>query len=221
MADNAAKLATLGVLGNFFDNYSLADFTVRKIDLSDHDTAHVRALLEYIYKSDYNGAETVKNNVNKMVFHVNMCFVGDKYDISELKNVSTRKFQSVIGQVKQGNELAEVSRLAYSGASAVRTICDSIVDYIFEKDLVTACSDNKQLEEAMEAYPRLAIDLIKIRGPKTKKPKEATERQYCCPNKKCTCVVTAHIWDTPTLGYTCPACAIWSYGNTWTRGLVK
>ena len=65
---------------------------IRKIDLSEHDESHVKAMIDYIYKFDYEVKEDA-SHVEKLCFHVEMCTLGDKYNITELQALSVEKFE--------------------------------------------------------------------------------------------------------------------------------
>lgn len=193
----------------------------RQIDLSEYASAHVEALVSYLYKWDYDDTRDLQSIDVKLTFHTHVCFIADKYDIKGLKQLSIKKFDALLPQVKKGNEMAEAAKLAYSGPSAVTAICLSIVSKINSKNLIGVDTESKELEKVMEVYPQLAIDTLRARASSKENAVAALEAspesatlKYRCPGRSCGAV---NYFDYfPTSGsISCKSCDMFYTGDKW------
>lgn len=79
------------VLQSIANSQFAQESETHKIDLSEHDVLHIRAMIDYLYQFDYE-VKGGTNHQDKLCFHIDMCTLADKYDISGLANLSIEKF---------------------------------------------------------------------------------------------------------------------------------
>jgi hypothetical protein len=77
------------------------------LDLSEDDPLLVSALISYLYRLDYDEADTLP-------FHLEVSLLADKYDIDPLQQVASAKFERRLHSVETSEaELVEAASLAY------------------------------------------------------------------------------------------------------------
>ncbi|EME43778.1 hypothetical protein DOTSEDRAFT_130545 [Dothistroma septosporum NZE10] len=159
-------------------------------DLSEHEVEHVNQLVAYLYHFQYDAFPSHDPSENAC-FHVNMCLIGDKYDISNLQRLASREFASCItGIPDYARGLVDAIKLAYSVDGPTAEIRKAIIKQVIDGDLVAVEGEGKNiLEDLMESYPRFAIEVVRAQNVRRQ---EEQEKENGLDDFRCPCCF--HFW---------------------------
>jgi hypothetical protein len=151
------------------------------MDLSEEDAGSIGAFVYYLYNLNYD-ATLFREHGDQLSLHVQMCILGDKYDIRPLQNLAVEKFRKqTLDTPPSGSVLAKAALCAYDAIGATTEIRKIIVKLTIGLKLISTeitAEPADDFERAMHACPGLCLDIVKLQqsmlatGPKS----------YQCPN---------------------------------------
>ena len=119
-------------------------------------------MIQYMYTFDYPEPDIFL--AEKLAFHVHMCIIADKYDISGLVDLSVKKFDALVDTVTFGGELDPAVQIAYDAASATSAIRQAIVLRVVKRRELFSYESTvtgNDLDAVMMSHPEFAIDVAK------------------------------------------------------------
>ncbi|KAK4499360.1 hypothetical protein PRZ48_009873 [Zasmidium cellare] len=141
----------------------LKEASHRTLDLSEYDHDIVDGLVEYLYHFKYDSAtEKHHQHQGALTFHVQMCILGDKYDMESLKNVAAHQFKLTLRTNCSPEDFADAARYAYDASPVTEEIRKAIVSKATQDPKVGVDPEGKTpFEDVMEEYPELAVAIAK------------------------------------------------------------
>jgi hypothetical protein len=137
----------------------------RVIDLSHEDPDSIGAFVYYLYNLNYDAA-LFRENGDHLSLHVQMCVLGDKYDMRPLQDLAIEKFRTLTtDNPPTGNDLANAAVCAYEAVGATTEIRKVIVKLAIDNKLIPTeiCAEPAtDLERAIQTYPGLCLDIMKV-----------------------------------------------------------
>lgn len=194
------------------------------IDLSDHHTTCVDALVHYFYHLGYRAGGSAA-----VELHVQMCIIADKYDITALKDMAIHKFNVLVqdkNHNSHSNDFARAAEQAYEAAGPTQAIREAIVS-VFARDHILSYETDKAetpfrniMKESAELVTDYARELERQLRNKQIDAPATTDDQYLvrCPNNGCSALSFATIPEV-MLGedLRCKKCRSVYMGQYWTN----
>ncbi|GIZ43068.1 hypothetical protein CKM354_000631000 [Cercospora kikuchii] len=162
-----------------------------RLDLSVDPVAAIDALVQYLYKLDYQLAEAQRNAA--LMLHTQVCIVADKYRMEDMKFTAEGKFRVAIQRLKAPNEdLLDAIRATWDAPEPTSAIKAAILQYsIKRRDIFT---DDKEERSPFVALMAENVDFaIEVAQAAVQKPSavelgEPGETGYNwmrCPDGRC------------------------------------
>jgi len=161
--------------------------TERKIDLPDEHPACLAALVYYLYTLVYDVSfNSVSDDLVALSFHVKMCILADKYDMSPLKAMAVRQFEAQAKLDWASEQFAQAAAEAYDASGATRSIRDVVIKVAMDnKALSLSYQAPSPLSKVMMACADFATDYARVLETGPTVSKREGELRLRCPNDKC------------------------------------
>ncbi|KAL9023299.1 MAG: hypothetical protein Q9196_007287, partial [Gyalolechia fulgens] len=144
------------------------------IDLKEVDPLMINELIHYLYNSDYDdGGHSddggKRNESEKLAFNVGMYIVGDRFDVSNLKELAREKFAAAVVEGWSGDGLPDIVRTIYDNTlSTDRGLRDCLMSTLQKHKM--ALRDNEDFMEVVKTHGEFAVELIDAWGNLSKPP---------------------------------------------------
>lgn len=185
------------------------------IDLSDDEPDSIGAFVYYLYNLNYDAA-LFKKEGDHLSLHVQMCILGDKYDMRTLQDLAMEKIKTLTSNGSPtSSDLANAAICAYDAIGATTEIRRMIVNLAIEKGHIPTeinAEPVTDFERAMHTCVGLCLDIVKAQQGMMVK---ASPKSFGCPAK------CGHIQRHPitlqSFGFTymCSKCTRTYYGWQW------
>lgn len=185
------------------------------IDLSHEDHDSVGAFVYYLYNLNYDAA-FFREHGDHLSLHVQMCVLGDKYDMQPLQDLAVEKFKKhTANSPPTGSDLASAGVCAYDAIGATTEIRKKIVKLAIDQKLISteiSAEPANDFERAMQACPGLCLDIVKVQQSMI----TPTPKSYNCPSCRVSCNFAITVPNAASLFY-CTSCRGGYYGYQWAQ----
>ncbi|KXT13258.1 hypothetical protein AC579_2488, partial [Pseudocercospora musae] len=137
----------------------------KELDLSGDPEDAVEALIDYMYRFDYEIPDLPSGEVSsELAFHVLVVVIADKYNMKSFQDLATAKFRAIAESIGVNDQdLTEAATIAYAAqlpTSEIRKIIATTAfskpDYFMPEEPATSAFGTY-----MESEPALAIDIAR------------------------------------------------------------
>lgn len=136
------------------------------IELKEVDPLMINELINYLYTCDYDDggpSDEKRSESKKLDFNLGMYIVGDRYNVSDLKELAREKFAVAIVDGWSGDNLPDVVRTIYEDPIATdRKLRNCLMSTLRKHKKVLRFRED--FMEVVKSHGEFAVDLIDIWG---------------------------------------------------------
>ncbi|KAF2493691.1 hypothetical protein BU16DRAFT_590336 [Lophium mytilinum] len=186
----------------------------RLVDLSHDEYLAVNAMIQYAYTGDYEPRDHV-NTYNRALFHVQVYAIASKYNLSDLQEVSSKRFEPVIKEGCYERWFPDVIRAVYdSSFPRDHHLRDIVANIMIEHQPAFAAKGEENfMDELLEELGGFARDCFARLSKKVKDEQEGASKDAAKMIRSANCHLCGHqIFRGPfSRPHLCPGCGATSY----------
>ncbi|KAI4167158.1 MAG: hypothetical protein LQ343_007425 [Gyalolechia ehrenbergii] len=135
----------------------------------------INELINILYNSDYDDGghsddeDDKRSESEKLAFNVGMYIVGDRFNVSDLKELAREKFATAVINSWSGDDLPHIIRTIYDNTMSTNLELHSCLTSTLQKHN-KALRDNEYFMEVVKTRGEFAMDLIDAWGNFGKEP---------------------------------------------------
>lgn len=152
------------------------------IELQEDDVRVVEAMLDFMYRFDYDCSGNALERVSPMLFDVSVYSIADKYDIPALRIRAKEKFAAAVRTCWQMDDFPSVIAEVYgSTPSSNRSLRDTVID-VTQKH-IKALMEKGEFVRVLKETSEFAADVTGYMVQKGMGAGDTTARtRYSCPS---------------------------------------
>ena len=145
------------------------------IELHEDEERHVRNMIDFCYEMQYRD-DDLSEHVGLMAYSVQMFATGEKYMIEGLQKFAAERFKHHLHHSwDEGDFYAAVSSIYEDTSDSDRLLRDSVVDFIINREALTAEPWSTNFSALLDDTPGFAADAFRALA---RKPRR---KLYRCP----------------------------------------